>query len=360
MILVCGCGMRLKAAGAYPGRLGKCPACGAPLRVPDLAPPAPPPSPPPAQSHDATQSDRAEPKPSAARSSTFVASPGRSGPTSSRRDAESRGDWNGLLPVPARPETRLRESLLYPFWGVTGLALLVFLPPALWITSLPTLGMLTLTSSLPGQVQLAGVLGLLPVTFGFALVSGYVLLVLGRVLATSALGEVHHPRWPEWDLGDMLRGLGRWLWAGLIGGGVGGLPMVLYWMYCGDIDLLDRIIFAELFALGACYALMALLASILHEDALGANPITVIRAIRRVGWGYWRPCLICGAALMLAGTALAAVFEVSNPALAALAYWLFWVFILYEAIVVLRVLGLFYHRHARVLGWFRERPRWGV
>ena len=41
MILVCGCGMRLKAAGAYPGRLGKCPACGAPLRVPDLAPPPP-------------------------------------------------------------------------------------------------------------------------------------------------------------------------------------------------------------------------------------------------------------------------------------------------------------------------------
>lgn len=131
-------------------------------------------------------------------------------------------------------------------------------------------------------------------------------------------------------------------------------------MYCGDIDLLDRIIFAELIALGACYALMALLASILHEDALGANPITVIRAIRRVGWAYGRPCLICGAALMLAGTALVAVFEVTNPALAALAYWLFWVFLVYEAIVVLRVLGLFYHRHARVLGWFPERPRWGV
>ena len=358
MILVCGCGMRLKAAGAYPGRLGKCPACGAPLRVPDLAPPPPPP--PPAQAHDATQSDRAEPNPSAGRSSTFVAYPGRLGAASSRRDVGSRGDWNGLLTVPARPETHLCESLLYPFWGVTGLALLVFLPPALWITSLPAFGMLALTSNLPGQVQLAGVLGLLPVTFGFALVAGFVLLVLGRVLATSALGEVHHPRWPEWDLGDMLRGLGRWLWAGLIGGGVGGLPMVAYWMYCGDIDLLDRIIFAELFAVGACYALMALLASILHDDALGANPITVIRAIRRVGWGYWRPCLVCGAALMLAGTALTTVFEISNPALAALAYWLFWIFILYEAIVVLRVLGLFYHRHARVLGWFRERPRWGV
>jgi len=131
-------------------------------------------------------------------------------------------------------------------------------------------------------------------------------------------------------------------------------------MYCGDIDLLDRILFAELIAVGACYALMALLASILHDDALGANPITVIRAIWRVGWSYWRPCLICGVAVMLAGSALVAVFEVTNPALSALAYWLFWVFLLYEAIVVLRVLGLFYFRHARVLGWFRERPRWGV
>ena len=355
MILVCGCGMRLKAAGAYPGRQGKCPACGAPLRVPDLAA-----LPPIAQDHDETPIDRAEPRPSAARSSTFVASRGRSGAASSLRDAEGRGDWNGLLAAPARPETRLRQSLLYPFWGVTGLALLVFLPPALWITSLPTFGLWALAANLPGQVRLAGVLGVIPVTLGFALVSGYVLLVLSRVLTTSAQGEVHHPRWPEWDLGDMIRGLGRWLWAGLIGGGVGGLPMVLYWMYCGDIDLLDRIIFAELFAVGASYALMALLASILHEDALGANPITVIRAIRRVGWGYWRPCLFCGAALMLAGTALAAVYEVSNPALAGLAYWLFWVFLLYEAIVVLRVLGLFYFRHARVLGWFPERPRWGV
>ena len=162
MILVCGCGMRLKAAGAYPGRLGKCPACGAPLRVPDLAPP-----PPAHRPMTRSQSDRAEPRPSAARSSTFVACPGRSGAASSRRDAASRGDWNGLLPVPARPETRLRDSLLYPFWGVTGLALLVFLPPALWLTSLPALGILAVASSLPGPVRLAGVFGFLPATFAF-------------------------------------------------------------------------------------------------------------------------------------------------------------------------------------------------
>ena len=32
----------------------------------------------------------------------------------------------------------------------------------------------------------------------------------------------------------------------------------------------------------------------------------------------------------------------------------------YEAMVVLRVLGLFYHKRARQLGWFRGRTGWGV
>src|SRR4051794_29877354 len=120
--------MRLAAAGAYPGRLGKCPACGAWIRVPD--------APTPIEVDVEIQDDRAEPRPSAARSSTFVAAPRGARPASARQDAASRGEWNGLIPVPPQSETRLRESLLYPFWGITGLALLVFLPPALWITSL--------------------------------------------------------------------------------------------------------------------------------------------------------------------------------------------------------------------------------
>ena len=34
-ILICECGMRLKVAGAAPGKEGRCPNCGATLRVPD-------------------------------------------------------------------------------------------------------------------------------------------------------------------------------------------------------------------------------------------------------------------------------------------------------------------------------------
>ena len=105
---------------------------------------------------------------------------------------------------------------------------------------------------------------------------------------------------------------------------------------------------------------MALLAAILHEDLLAANPFTVIGAIRRVGWSYAQPCLLSGFAFLPVATLLVASFKVGNPAASAFLFWLFWVLTLYEAMVVFRILGLFYHRHARVLGWFRGRTRWGV
>jgi hypothetical protein len=268
---------------------------------------------------------------------------------------------DGLILPPERPETRLGDSLLYPFWGGTGLGLLVFFPPALWLTSLPMIGAGTalLSENLTESTRF-GVMFLFPVVPCFALVLGFSLLFLGRVLVSSALGEVRHPRWPGWDLEEMLRGVGRWFWAVVVGVVVGGLPSLVYWLYCGDIDPLDVIVFAELLALGAVYAQMALLASILHDDPLAANPITVVRAIVRVGWSYARPCLVSGFALVLGVGAFLGLFKIRHPTLAALALWAFWVLFLYLAMVALRVLGLCYHRHARALGWFRDRPRWGV
>ena len=41
-ILVCGCGLKVRAAGATPGRIGRCPRCGGELRVPDFVPPVEP------------------------------------------------------------------------------------------------------------------------------------------------------------------------------------------------------------------------------------------------------------------------------------------------------------------------------
>ena len=37
----------------------------------------------------------------------------------------------------------------------------------------------------------------------------------------------------------------------------------------------------------------------------------------------------------------------------AVALWAFWVFVLYSAMVALRMMGLTYHAHALDLSWFR-------
>ena len=49
--------------------------------------------------------------------------------------------------------------------------------------------------------------------------------------------------------------------------------------------------------------------------------------------------------------------EIAATILGVLVFWvLFW----YEAIVLVRRLGLFYRRHAKALGWFPDRLRWGA
>ncbi|MHC5539124.1 hypothetical protein ACYOEI_12970 [Singulisphaera rosea] len=349
-ILVCPCGMRLKAAGAVPGRVGKCPKCGGMLRVPETTPPQTPPA---SEDSDGPAGYVVE-----ARTSTYDAKRGLVLPD--RPTAKpSKPIRDGLILPPSKNETQLRVSLLYPLWGTTGLAILIFFPPILWFATIPFIGFFTPAQGNPA-VRAFGFVSVLPAILILLPTLSFILTVLGQVLVASAQGEVHHPRWPEWDPTEMFRGLWRWVWAFIIGGTIGGIPAVAYWMYCGDIDLVDQIIFIELIALGAVYAQMALLASILHDDPLGANPITVLRAIRRVGWCCVRPSLVIGFALMLTAMGIVGLLQITNPPLSAVAYWAFWVAVLYESMVVLRVLGLFYHRNARVLGWFRDRPRWGV
>lgn len=339
-ILDCACGKRLRAPGARPGRVGRCPACGGVLRIPTSEGTA-------RSDADRTLADE-----------TRRASQGRRKP---RRCLESPTEnWHGFVRAPARPESSIRESFLYPLWGVPGISLLIFLPPLLWISSVPFLTAIAALSGrdTPHRLNALFILVAFSVCLGVPL--GYALLFLGKVAASSAVGEIHHPHLPDWDLSDILFGFGRWVWAGLIGGVVGGLPATAYWVYCGDVDLFDAMILSELLAVGAVYALMALLASILYEDILAANPFTVIGAIVRVGWGYAWPCLLAGSAVTAAVTLAVASFEVTTPEVSAFLLWFFWLVALYLSMVVLRVLGLFYHAHARELGWFRDRTGWGV
>jgi hypothetical protein len=262
----------------------------------------------------------------------------------------------------ARVAPSLMECLIYPLNDGPGLGLLILLPPVLWFLSLPIFDIIAQMQPLTKSNWALGLLivpVLIPVLFSFAMTFGYALLFLGHVLVSSALGEIDHPRWPEWHPADISEGLCRWFWAALFGVVLGGIPVVFYWLHCGAIDWFDWVVFAELIMLGTGYAQMALAASLLHENIIAANPITVVSSILRLGMGYLRPCLIASITLLLSGLGVWGLFyKMPSMWIEALALWGYWVLTLYGAMVTLRMMGLTYHAHALDLSWFRRRPRW--
>jgi hypothetical protein len=264
--------------------------------------------------------------------------------------------WQGLVPRPDKPETKLWESLRYPFWDVDGLLFLVILSILWWfLTFIPF-------SFLVDRVVPGGPLAFLfaPLLLAHLLAFGYTLLYLGEVLVTSAGGEVRHPRWSAIDPYEIIRGLSRWFWAFLIGGVLGMFPAIWYWIRCGKVDMLDWIVLVDLILPGVAYGQMALVASLLFDDPLGANPITVSQALWRVGLRSLRPALVVSVALLLAAGLSILIVTIPIPILALFMLWIFLIFILYEALVVMRILGLEYRRQARKIGWFRESRRRSV
>jgi hypothetical protein len=92
---------------------------------------------------------------------------------------------------------------------------------------------------------------------------------------------------------------------------------------------------------------------------MAANPITVFRAMYRVGWDYAGVCFMSGAFLVIMLFFLGVVSQVDDGFFHIVLTWLYWAAFLYGAMVVLRRLGLFCHRHKVVLAWFQDRPTWG-
>ena len=332
-VLTCSCGLKLKTPGAVPGRVGKCPRCGSMLKVPD-APTVVIDDPPPITTRK-----------------TFAGNPV---PRQKRRRPEPGGQRLGIFSPPVTLETRFVDSLGYPFWNSTGISILIFMPPALWITTAMVLAVMPMLRSNLG-FSLIGVVLLTPVLLLSLAVIGYILLFLGQVFVTSALGELNQPRPPGWELGEIARGLSRWFWALLIGGVIGFMPPLIYWIYCGEVDLLDRIVLFDLIAPGMAYAQMALLACLMYDSPLAANPVTVIRAILRVGWPYFMPCLLTGVTMLVLGMLFSTMLSITEPFAQTFACWAFWVVALYAVMVLLRRIGLFCYKHAVILEWFPER-----
>lgn len=263
----------------------------------------------------------------------------------------------------ARTMPGVGECLLYPLQDGPGLGLLVLFPPILWGLSLPIFDVISVLDAAKGNWAL-GLMVMpvfIPLMFSFAMTFGYVLLFLGHVLVSSALGENDHPRWPEWHPAEISEGIARWFWALLQGVALGALPVAAYWTYAHKIDWLHGFVLVDLLFVGVAFGQMALAAALIHESILAANPITVLQAIFRIGWVYLIPCIVTGVAVSLEGLGLyGLLFRMPKMWMEAVALWAYWVFFLYQAMVVMRMIGLTYHAHALELVWFRRRPQWAT
>lgn len=264
----------------------------------------------------------------------------------------------------ARTAPGLGECLAFPLLDGPGVGLLVALPPVLFILSLP---LFDVVAMIEPDTRADWALGLLympvlmPLMFCFGLFFGYGLMFLGQLFVTSAMGELDHPNWPEYDSNQLSEGLVRWVWAAVSGLVVGGAPAALYWVHHGVVDWPDRTVFAGLATLGAGYALVAVGAALLHDNLAMANPFTVLVAIGQIGWDVVKPTVVGGLALGLAAGALWATFYwVPTARIAFVTLWGFWLLALYLAMVVLRMIGLTYHAHASELAWYRKLPKWGL
>jgi hypothetical protein len=80
-----------------------------------------------------------------------------------------------------------------------------------------------------------------------------------------------------------LRYAGRWLFCFLAGPVVFVAAAVIYWVHCGDPDLLDQVILAECGVLAVGYWLLAILAATRTDRFLDANPVRVAELARRLG-----------------------------------------------------------------------------
>jgi hypothetical protein len=258
----------------------------------------------------------------------------------------------------------LGECLLYPLTDGPGLGLLVFFPPLLWLLSLPIFDIIAVLQPLTKgdwKLGLMVVPVMVPVIFSFSMIFGYALVYLGHVLVSSALGENDHPRWPEWHPVDIAEGICRWFWAGLLGAAIAGGPFVFFWLHSDKLAWFHWVIFGSLVVVGAGYAQMALAASLLHENILAANPVTVVAGILRIGWAYLRPSLLASIALATSVLGVGGLlYKMPRMWMEALALWAYWIVVLYLAMVALRMIGLTYHAHALDLLWFRRRPRWAT
>lgn len=351
LILVCSCGKRVKAVGATPGRLGRCPDCGGLLRVPEVFDPvvAPPPSPkPPADSP--RDDDRLDFRTVSDRRTVER----RERLARARTEKKTVGSGWVFTP-PKTAETSLGVSLLYPFWDWAGLGLLAFTPLILAGLSFLLInlsGYLLFLNFFTGPAYVL----FIGASFALAVILGHTCRHLGLFLIESCSGSPAHPGRPDFETFESLVFLGRWMWAGVLGLVLGGGTAILYVIGNGGVvRLQDRLAIAFLSALWAIAGPLALLATTLFDSIGAAGPGTVLGALFRLKTAYVRPGLVAAGSIALICFWSSYVLETESVVAQAIGLWGLWLFALSAALVSIRVLGLCHFRHADRAGWIRSR-----
>jgi hypothetical protein len=367
-IMICECGLRLKAPGATPGRVGRCPSCGGSLRVPDT----------PASREPSEKKKREDPEAGYHLQPTNEAStlvPNRTGPLPDRsagnvfierkRPASS---VDGLLPVLDQPETTLLASIPHPVRGAESLGMVVATSVIFWIFTILvpeyclTLMADTESMGVPILGHFIAVITILPYLILFPLVILYWLQYLGRVIVASAVGETNPPRTPDRNFAGFFHGISPWLIWLVLGVSVSVLPIAYYGSSLNSWSDAHTPAVIGLLLIGLPYVLMSLMLTFLHDSPVAATPWSVLGSIFRLGASFGWLTSFVAAVLGFAGGTCALTFFVR-----AHVFWLYvvsslgcWIVVQWTSVVVMRVLGNCYYQHRNTLRWHRESPRWGV
>jgi len=389
--VVCDCGKRLKAPDWMAGRSTQCPACWAPVTVPKQgwirafggsskgkrqrkqrraadrrnrtveSEPQRDFSPPPgnAASSSVASTSAAAVGPGSPPVHSIVLPQNRATPTNrkttfvpTRRVTD--GDdyrpnsvmlrtqprWVKLLP--GRTERHWYSSLMFPFSQLPVFFRLGLLQAVL--TTAALIFWLSMERDNPARQQL--VVCLIACLGGVFFVMGHTFHYFNAILEMAAHGHTKHEPGIGCTAVGSLVSCGHWLSCFVAGPALLFAAAGGYWLYCGDLTIVDWSIVVELCFAGVGWWLIALLLTNLDESLRVASPVQVLRTAFSMPAECAALTLLAGAVLLAhvfaAGYAIAQLHV--TPLLAFPLLWACWSSGFYLTAFTFRRLGLTYYR----------------
>ncbi len=263
--LTCPCGRALKAPDKLAGKESRCPACGAAVRVGQVTVTSI------VASHGAeAQASVADSSPiyalAAQPSSTFVPThiAVEVDPNHVRKSVYQRHAFDTLC------DPLVGVKFVFQLSGM--LAVMAALGVALYPLVLDE-----------GFSWMSGVLLAVVWTGATSLILGYGLQFLDSVLQHAVGGGAGYVEVPDYDPGPALTSLVRWSLCFLSGPAFLLYFAFCFWIHCGDMTALDRLIVAELTIPAVGYGIMGLLVLARRPELALLSPRRVLKAARRLG-----------------------------------------------------------------------------